>query len=71
MANTGPAVQFLTELVNSKDVTGTQADMWITSLALIHYPSIQMLEQVKVIQLQLLLHLILANETIIPAAKSN
>lgn len=48
MASTGAAVQFLTELLTGKDVTGTQAEMWITSLALIHHPTLEMLENVKV-----------------------
>ncbi|XP_046361600.2 uncharacterized protein LOC124138779 [Haliotis rufescens] len=47
MASTGAAVQFLTELLTGKDVTGTQAEMWITSLALIHHPTLEMLENVK------------------------
>ncbi|XP_067679783.1 uncharacterized protein [Haliotis asinina] len=47
MASTSAAVQFLTELLTRKVVTGTQAEMWITSLALIHHPTLEMLEHVK------------------------
>ena len=47
MAGTSSSVQILKELLLSKDVTGLEADMWLTSLAFIQNPTREMLEEVK------------------------
>ncbi|XP_041357844.1 uncharacterized protein LOC121374798 [Gigantopelta aegis] len=47
MAGTSSSVQVLKELLLSKDVTGVEADMWLTSLAFIQNPTRAMLEEVK------------------------
>ncbi|KAL8574772.1 hypothetical protein ACOMHN_035315 [Nucella lapillus] len=47
MAGTEASVTMMTQMLMSNDVTGLEADMWLTSLALIQEPSSAMLEQVK------------------------
>ncbi|KAL8574776.1 hypothetical protein ACOMHN_035319 [Nucella lapillus] len=47
MAGTEGSVTMMTQMLMSNDITGLEADMWLTSLALIQEPSIVMLEQVK------------------------
>ncbi|XP_050402855.1 uncharacterized protein LOC126819071 [Patella vulgata] len=49
MVGTSSSVQLLKELVINKEVTGIQAEMWLTSLALIQEPTLQMLSEVKAI----------------------
>ncbi|XP_076472801.1 uncharacterized protein LOC143302134 isoform X1 [Babylonia areolata] len=47
MAGTEATVTMMTQMLMNNDVTGVEADMWLTSLALIQEPSAAMLEQVK------------------------
>ncbi|XP_076436385.1 uncharacterized protein LOC143275928 [Babylonia areolata] len=47
MVGTEATVTMMTQMLMSDDVTGLEADMWLTSLALIQEPSAAMLEQVK------------------------
>ncbi|XP_046338509.2 uncharacterized protein LOC124119888 [Haliotis rufescens] len=47
MASTSASVAFLKEILLKREVTGAQAAMWITSLSLIHYPTLEMLQEVK------------------------
>ncbi|XP_071116773.1 uncharacterized protein [Haliotis cracherodii] len=47
MASTRASVTFLKEILLKREVTGAQATMWITSLSLIHYPTLEMLQEVK------------------------
>ncbi|XP_076472286.1 uncharacterized protein LOC143301780 [Babylonia areolata] len=47
MVGTEAAVTLMTRMLMSNDVTDLEADMWLTSLALIQEPSLSMLEQVK------------------------
>ncbi|KAK6188791.1 hypothetical protein SNE40_004897 [Patella caerulea] len=49
MVGTSSSVQLLKELLINKEVTGIQAEMWLTSLALIQEPTLQMLSEVKAI----------------------
>ncbi|XP_046557707.1 uncharacterized protein LOC124266910 isoform X2 [Haliotis rubra] len=47
MASTSASVMFLKVILLKREVTGAQATMWITSLSLIHYPTMEMLQEVK------------------------
>ena len=47
MVGTEATVTMMTQMLMSDDVTGIEADMWLTSLALIQEPTSGMLEQVK------------------------
>ncbi|XP_067677413.1 uncharacterized protein [Haliotis asinina] len=47
MASTSASVMFLTDILLKREVTGAQATMWITSLSLIPYPTLEMLQEVK------------------------
>ncbi|XP_067677415.1 uncharacterized protein [Haliotis asinina] len=47
MASTSASVMFLTDILLKREVTGAQATMWIASLSLIHYPTLEMLQEVK------------------------
>lgn len=47
MVGTEATITMMTQMMTSDDVTGVEADMWLTSLALIQEPSAGMLEQVK------------------------
>lgn len=42
------ALQFMTKLITSKAVTGTEAEMWLTSMIFTKKPTREMLEVVKV-----------------------
>ena len=48
MVQTGPAVQMMRELLTAQEVTGLEADMWLTSLAFVAVPTRDMLVQAKV-----------------------
>ena len=45
MAGTEATVTMMTQMLLNDDVTGVEADMWLTSLALIHEPTSGMLQQ--------------------------
>ncbi|XP_071088621.1 uncharacterized protein [Haliotis cracherodii] len=47
MASTSASVTFLKELLLNREVLGAQATMWITSLSLINYPTLDMMREVK------------------------
>ncbi|XP_064626174.1 apolipophorins-like [Lineus longissimus] len=47
MAGTPASVSLISELVNQRHVRGTEADMWVSSLAFIQNPTKEMLESVK------------------------
>ena len=47
MVGSEATVTMMTQMLMSDDVTGLEADMWLTSLALIQEPTANMLEQVK------------------------
>ncbi|KAL8597069.1 hypothetical protein ACOMHN_057558 [Nucella lapillus] len=47
MVGTDATVAMMMQMLTNNDVTGLEADMWLTSLALIQEPSSAMLEQVK------------------------
>ncbi|XP_067677414.1 uncharacterized protein [Haliotis asinina] len=49
MASTSASVRFLKDILLKREVTGAQATMWITSLSLIPYPTLEMLQEVKVL----------------------
>ena len=47
MVGTEAAVTMMTQMLMSDDVTGMEAEMWLTSLALIQEPTVGMLEEVR------------------------
>lgn len=49
MSGTIDSLRLMVQLLTSGQVTGIEADMWMTSLAFIQNPSKEMLAEVKVI----------------------
>ncbi|WAR23156.1 APLP-like protein [Mya arenaria] len=47
MTGTTESVKFMTQLITSGDVSGIEAEMWMTSLAFLQQPSVAMLNEVK------------------------
>ena len=47
MTGTVDSLKMLTQLLISKEVTGMEADMWLTTLAFIQHPTLDMLAEVK------------------------
>ena len=47
MTGTVDSLKMLTQLLISKEVTGLEADMWLTTLAFIQHPTLDMLAEVK------------------------
>ena len=48
MAGTSASLKMLAQLLVDDEVTGIEADMWLTTLAFIQEPTIEMLSEVKV-----------------------
>lgn len=48
MAGTPASLKMLTQLLVSNEVTGVEAEMWLTTLAFIQEPTLDMLAEVKV-----------------------
>lgn len=48
MTGTLDSLKMMVQLLTSKEVTGIEADMWLTTLAFIQHPTVDMLAQVKV-----------------------
>lgn len=48
MVGTKASLRMMTSLINGNEVTGAEADMWMTSLAFIKNPSKDMLLELKV-----------------------
>ena len=48
MTGTVDSLKLMVQLLNNKEVTGIEADMWLTTLAFIQQPTIDMLAEVKV-----------------------
>ena len=49
MVGTGASVKMMKTLISNDDVKGTEADMWLASLAFVHHPTKDMLKEIKVI----------------------
>ena len=49
MIGTVDSLKLMVQLLNNKEITGTEAEMWLTTLAFIQQPTIDMLAEVKVI----------------------
>eukprot|EP00745_Piridium_sociabile_P003201 TRINITY_DN119252_c0_g1_i2.p1 TRINITY_DN119252_c0_g1~~TRINITY_DN119252_c0_g1_i2.p1 ORF type:complete len:114 (-),score=30.06 TRINITY_DN119252_c0_g1_i2:60-401(-) len=49
MVGSDATVAMMTQMLKNNDVTGLEADMWLTSLALIQEPSTAMLQEVKAV----------------------
>ncbi|XP_052255844.1 uncharacterized protein LOC127861416 isoform X2 [Dreissena polymorpha] len=47
MTGTSEGIQFMTQLITTSVVTGVEADMWMTTLAFIQNPNLEMLNIVK------------------------
>jgi len=48
MTGTVEGVKLMTQLITSIDVSGIEAEMWMTTLAFLQNPTIEMLNDVKV-----------------------
>lgn len=48
MVGTSASVVMLTKMINDNEVTGMEADMWLTTLAFIQSPSKDMIREVLV-----------------------
>ena len=48
MIGTGASIKLMKTLISNKDVEGTDADMWLASLAFVHHPTKDMLKEIKV-----------------------
>ena len=48
MTSTSEGIHFMTQLITTSVVTGVKADMWMTTLAFIQNPTLEMLNIVKV-----------------------
>ena len=48
MSGTTESLKLMVQLLTSEQVTGLDADMWMTSLAFVQNPTIDMLADVKV-----------------------
>jgi hypothetical protein len=48
MVGTSAAMRMLTQLITNNEISGAEADMWMTSLAFIHHPTKDMLRETKV-----------------------
>jgi len=48
MVGTKASLRMMTSLINGNEVTGAEADMWMTSLAFINNPTKDMLLELKV-----------------------
>ncbi|XP_069109747.1 vitellogenin-like [Argopecten irradians] len=46
MAGTSSSLSMLTELINNDEITGVEADMWLTTLSFIQHPTKDMLREV-------------------------
>lgn len=42
------AIKMMRELMTAKDVDSNQADMWLTSLAFIQHPTVEMITEIQV-----------------------
>ena len=49
MTGTVNSLKLMVQLLATKEVTGIEADMWLTTLAFIQQPTIDMIAEVKVI----------------------
>ena len=47
MTGTVDSLKMLTQLLISKEVSGMEADMWLTTLAFIQHPTLDMLSEMK------------------------
>lgn len=48
MVGSQASLKMMTQLIISQEVSGVEADMWLTTLAFIQHPTIEMLSEVKV-----------------------
>ena len=48
MTGTSASLHMITQLITSKEITGLEADMWLTTLSFIKNPTKDMLKEVKV-----------------------
>lgn len=48
MTGTLGSLEFMTELITDKSVTGNEADIWLTTLTFIKNPTKEMIQAVKV-----------------------
>lgn len=48
MVGTKASLKMMTHLINTDEVTGAEADMWMTSLSFIQHPTKDMLLELKV-----------------------
>lgn len=49
MTGTVDALRMMTQLLISREVSGIEADMWLTTLAFTQHPTLDMLAEVKVL----------------------
>jgi len=50
MTGTAGSLEVMSDLIMNKEVTGEEADMWLTTIPFIKKPTVEMLTAVKVIQ---------------------
>jgi len=56
MTGTPASLKMLTQLLVSDEVSGIEAEMWLTTLAFVQTPTVEMLAEIKVSFAEVLLH---------------